>query len=65
MLFRQLWGRMGRNMLLIWKHPSGNPERLTIISKHVLYETASERVGVTGCSQIKPLSYALPVGVVI
>lgn len=41
------------------------PRKAYYYSKHVLQETASERVGMTGCPQRKPVSYALPVGVVI
>lgn len=52
-------------MLLIWKHPSGKPERLTIIANMFYMKQHLKGVGVTGCPQIKPVSYALPVGVVI
>lgn len=45
--------------------PFWKPRKAYYYSKQVLQERASEGVGVTGCPQTKPVSYALPVGVVI
>lgn len=58
-------GEDGKEHAFNLETPLWKPRNAHYYSKHVLHETASEGVGVTSCPQIKPVSYALPVGVLI